>query len=278
VAPHTLVVIEDAIRVFSSAKIVHAGILLAPDGIYLVERTVVKISQPIDNYWDTSSTPYIQPEYAYKSYAWIDYKEKTVHFAVPINYENDSTPQTTLNREIIYSYVSDEWYDVYKRSSPFSSGKDMVGWNDERITVAGDYDGYIWKLDEGDTDNENIIEHYLKTGDILPLAGIREDVLNYSSTLRGIKVKSGATPTGTADIEVLLYPDGSRSGVTPTGTNTISMIDSDTFAMGKLNLNNKGESFAFRFRSGVSEEEKRVNMKLYGFTIDAQPLRETQTQ
>jgi hypothetical protein len=276
VAPHTMVTIEDAIKLFSSAKVVHAVALMAPDGFYMVERTVIKISQPISDYWDTGSTPYIQPEYAKDSYAWIDYKDKTVHFAVPINYLNDSTPQTTLNRELVYNYIADEWYDTYLRSSAMSCAFAMVGWNDQRLTYGGDYSGYIWRLNTGNNDNNNIITHYLKTSDILPLSGIREDVLNYSSTLSGIKTKSLAQTVG--DIEIILYPDGHITGVTPVGGNVISMVDSDTFAMGKLQTNRDGESFAIRARSGVSTDELGTNMQIYGITLDAIPRRETQVQ
>jgi len=279
VAPHTLLIIDDGIKIFSQTKKVNAGILMSHDGIYMAEMVAVKISQPIADYWDTGSTPYIEPDYMDDSYAWINYQTKCVHFAVPMNFDNSSTKQSTLNYEIIYNYVLDEFYDLYKRAKPAACGTAIIGEDNQRMNYIGDYTGTVYRTNTGNNDNNTIIEHYLKTSDIMTLAGIKPDPLNYSTLLNAVKVKAKAQTVG--DIEVLFYPDGSESGSTPTGSggNTISMINNGYgYAQGKLKTGYGGilaETHAMRFRSGVSTAEIDTNMQIYGFTIDARPERAT---
>uniref|UniRef100_A0A6M3KUJ3 Uncharacterized protein n=1 Tax=viral metagenome TaxID=1070528 RepID=A0A6M3KUJ3_9ZZZZ len=279
VAPHTLLIIDDGIKIFSQTKQVNAGIFMSHDGIYMAEMVAVKVSQPIADYWDTGSTPYIEPEYMDDSYAWINYQTKCVHFAVPMNVNNSSTKQTTLNYEIVYNYVLDEFYDLHKRANPASCGAAIIGKDNQKMAYIGDYSGTVYRTNTGNSDNNTIIEHYLKTSDIMTLAGIKPDPLNYSTLLNAVKVKAKAQAVG--NIEVLFYPDGAESGSTPTGSggNTISMINSGSgYAQGKLKTGQGGilaETHAMRFRSGVSTAELNTNMQIYGFTIDARPERAT---
>ncbi len=279
VAPHTLLVMSDGIRIFSQTKKVTAGAFMSHDGLYMAEMMPIKISQPIADYWDTGSTPYIEPGYMGDSYAWTNYLTQCIHFAVPMNMVSTSYIQTTLNYEIVYNYVLDEFYDLYKRANPAACGTPIIGEDNQRMAYIGDYAGTVYRTDTGDSDNNTIIEHYLKTSDIMPLKGVKPDSLNYSSLLKAIKIKTKAQSVG--DVEILFYPDGAISGTTPTGMggNTLSMINSGYgYAQGKLRTGYGGilaETHAMRFRSGVSTAELGTNMQIYGFTIDTMPVRET---
>jgi len=278
VAPHTLKVIEDGISIFSQTKKITAGIFMSHDGLYMAEMTPIKISQPIADYWDTGATPYIEPEYMDDSYALINYHEKKVHFAVPMNVENSDTTQTTLNREIVYNYVLDEFYPLYKRANPAKCGASVIGEDNQRMAYVGDYTGTVYRTDTGDSDNNTIIEHFIKTSDILPLKGLISNFLNYSSRISSVRVKAKAQTVG--DIEVLFYKDGAISGTTPTGSsNVMSMINSGYgYASGRIKTGEGGilaETHSLRFRSGVSEAELNADMEIYGFTLDFAPWRET---
>ena len=273
IAPHTLHVIDDAVRVFRTTRTVHAGIFMAPDGFYMTAGDVVaNISQPIADYFDTGATPYIEPSYANISKGWIDYKEKTVHFAVPLNVTNSSDTQTTNNREIVYSYLTDEWFDVYQRSAPAASGLDLIGSDDQRIAYIGDYAGGVYRSGVSDTDYGNNFTQRVKTTDILPLQGQASDFLNYSSRLRRVKLKAKAQVSGNIDFK--MYPDGAEVATLPTGVTNYSMVNSGyAFTQGRINTNLLAESFAFTFESGVTDNE---TMEVYGFTMDYEPVRETQ--
>jgi hypothetical protein len=264
-APKSLITIEDNVRLFTSERNVHAAIFLSHDGVYLCDgMTVINISQPIADLFDDSSAPYIEMSTADDSYAWIDYSEKTVHIAVPINTTGTGT-QSTLNREIVYSYLSNEWYDQVVRQNPLSCGLDVIDSNGERLPYYGDYTGYVYR-GEGSDDSGTAITSYLKTADFTPFMGQRSDALNYIFDLRSVKAKYNAQSSGT--ISVTLYPDGYTSGYAM--ADTMSLTNSGyTFAQDNVGENKKGESVAIKFQStGI--------MELFGYTIDFQPVRETQ--
>jgi len=275
VAPHSMLTIEDAIRHFSTDTIVHAVIFLSHDGIYMTDgQTVSCISHTISDYWDTENAPYIEPGYANLAYAWLDYEDKTVHFAVPIN-TTGTGEQTTLNRELVYNYISDEWYGLYTRANALACGNLVLGNNTrEKFAYGGDYSGYVYRLNYGTTDTGSAIEYYVKTSDVSPLEGVQNDAFNYSAQLRKIKVKGESGTTGNCEVTVFL--DGATTATSST-TNTISMVNSGyAYWKGKLDLQEemKGESFAFKFRSGVTETG--ADGSFLGYTLDFFPVRETQ--
>jgi len=273
IGPHTMVVVNDAIKRFSTTKTTIAAILLDAGGIYIAERIPIKISGPIQNYWDTSTTPYIEPSYADRAYAWIDYQNSLVCFAVPMNFTGSSSTQTTNNVVIPYNYITDEFYDLWVFADPPSAGSAIMGSDNQRKVMLGTYNGYVDVANTGNSDYVTAIEHYVTTADILPLAGALPDFLNYSSILRGIKTKSKAKSSG--DIEVVAYADGDTSGVTLT---SIPLTNSGKrWTMGKTTANEKGESFSIRFRSGIDNADEWLD-DFVGFTMDFQPLRETQVQ
>jgi len=265
VGPHAMITIEDAVRRFSTTKSVHAGILMSHDGVYLAERVVINISGPIANYWDTGSTPYIEPDYMQDVHAWIDYRRKLVLFAVPMHF--DST-QTTKNVILPYNYLTDEWYDIWMLADDASCGIDLIGNDDQRMAYMGDYNGYVHRMNTGADDNSTKIDHYLVTSDI-----INPEVpgaLNYQSILRSVKIKAKTCDSG--DVEVVTYPDGHKSGVT---LDSISLTNSGyNWVAGRIQAEERGESFSFRFRSGIDDANEYLD-DFVGFTVDLDPLRET---
>ena len=271
VAPHTMVYVSDAIRLFSQDRSVHAVFFLSQDGIYATDgQTVICISHQISKYWDLRTGPYIEPSYASNSYAWADYQEKTLHFAVPVNTAGTGT-QTTLNREIVYNYVTGEWYDLYLRASPLACGFSFVGSDGEKLSYGGDYAGYVHKLNTGTLDNATTIDYHLKTSDLQPIDG-KADAFNFISQLRSLKVKGKSGVTGTVDVDV--YPDGATSAAV-TSTGAISMVRSGYgYYSDKITFPDtlRGENFALKLSSGG---ESGANGSFLGFTMDFVPVRET---
>jgi hypothetical protein len=278
VAPHALLTIEDAVRVFTQNRIVVSAIFMAPDGFYMCDGfTPIKISDKISDYFDSSVTPYIEPAYAHLSYGWNNYAEKRTHFAVPMQLGDGSTTQTTLNREIVYAWSTDEWYGMYERSNPARCGTAIVGNNGEVLTYIGDYNGYALKTNSGVSDVGTPIEHFVQTNDILPLAGKFPDGLNWLYELRGVRVKGAAD---SSDMEILFYPDGALSGVTDDVDSgaTVSMANSGyRYFQGKLPCRQLAETHSMRFRGGFdSVAHPEGLMELYGFTYEGFYVRETQ--
>jgi hypothetical protein len=237
---------------------------------------VVDISSTISDYFDTGTAPYIEPDTMDDVYAWVNYEEKTVHFAVPINTTGSGT-QTTLNKELVYSYFVDEWYDAYVRQYPAACGISLYGETNEPLTYIGDYDGKALRTNTGTADVSTEIDHYIKTSAITQFLGALSDYLNYKADVRGIKLKAGADTTTGSEAKITVFPDGKTTGVT---VGDVSLVRSGyshindymTVGSGTAGTPLTGEEFSFKF-----DNEAVVNsvMTLYGFTMDYQPRRAT---
>lgn len=273
VAPHTLLVIEDAIDLFSKNMGVHAGVFLAIDGVYVVDgKTLIKISGPISDYWDTTAGPYIEPAYAHLSYAWLDYKAKTVNIAVPMNLTGSGT-QTTLNRVIVFNWSTLEWYDVHKYNAPVACGLSLVGSDNQRMAYTGDYNGKVYRTNVDDDDVGVIIEHWVKTSDFALIPG--QDALNWYNQLRAVRVKAKTDTNGY--IQVRAHPDGKTTGSSLHTDYTISLVKSGyDYIADMVPANEKGETFAFEFKSGVSDVG--ACMEIIGYTVEGYPIRRTPIQ
>lgn len=273
VAPHTLITIEDGIKLFSTNLVYNTVFLMAPDGFYACDgRKPISISQPISDYFDTSTTPYIEPDYAHLSYSWIDYRNRLVLTAVPMNLTGSGT-QTTCNVVLPYSYINNEWFDRWEYNNPPVCGASIVGSNNQRLFYMGDSSGYVYRGDYEDKDNETRIEHWLQT----PNFSLSElpDRLNRLAILRSIKTKTKTDTVGSIGIDV--YKEGSTSGVTPNGTMSLIRSGYD-YTKGRVNCNEQAESFAFRFRAGHNSGDEGAEMEIYGFTCDYYDIRDTQQQ
>ena len=269
-SPHSMITIEDDVRIFNKERNVHVALFLSHDGVYMTDgMTVINISQAISDLFDQTSTPYIDLENAVNSYAWTDYREKTVHFAVPVS--TDGTAQTTLNYEIVVNYITSEWYDRHLRNSPAACGLDVIGSDNLRTPYLGGYDGKVYRCDSSVTsDDGTAINHYVKTSEFMPMAGQISDALNYQVLLNAVKLKGKAKSTG--DVVLTVYPDGYTSGYE--AGHTFSMVNAGyKYFQSKITQNRPGEVFSLKFGAGSSSAEV---MEIYGYTIDYQPVRETQ--
>lgn len=271
VAPHSMATIEDAVKLFSRNVVVNAVTLMAPDGVYLTDgMRVISISQPIADYFDTSATPYIEPEYANEAYSWVDYQNKIVNFAVPLNMQNSDHTQTSLNYVLPYAYLNDEWYDRHEFNSDFACGMAIVGDNDQRLAYAGDYNGYVWRLNTGNSDNGNAVEHYIRTAQINML-----DTINVRTRILQLRARYRAEDSGNIDPKI--FPDGHEDGFSPSGVTNMSMENSGyDMTSGKVAFDDSqnlvGESCGFEFKAGVTDVE---TMEIHGFTVDYQRDRRT---
>jgi hypothetical protein len=267
IAPKTLLTIDSGVSLFNSELQVRGAVFMAADGIYMTDgSTLFNISTPISDYFSTASGPYIEPVSMNTSYAWIDHEEKTVHFAVPMNVSGSGT-QSVLNRELVYAYLTNEWYDVYQRNTAANCGLDVIGSANEHLTYVGGFLGYVYRTNTGTDDSGTKIAHKFKTSPIIPLQGMIGDALNYSSTLRRIKIKGKADTTSGAVAGVTVFPDGITTGV-DAGDISLERTGYGIVA-GAANVTQTGDEFAFEFDSDLLGAE----MELYGFTMDFMPQR-----
>ena len=277
IAPNTMMFMSGGLKLFSRDTIANGVIFLAPDGFYVTNgNTVVDITSPISDYFDTSSAPYIEPAYMDDSFAWVDYEEKTVHFAVPINLTGSGT-QTTLNRELVYSYFADEWYDQHEREYPAACGLSVIGSDNKIMPYIGDYNGKVFRTNTTVLDVAAEIDHYLVTTPISPLMKQKSGYLNYQVDLRGIGVKAKADTQAGSEAKIQAYWDGNTTGV---AVGDMSLVRTGyTYATDYLLIDSgaagtpmRGEEFSFKFDN---EAVSSSVMRLLGFTLSYQPVRPT---
>lgn len=270
-APHTMITVEDNVRIFNQDRNAHVVVFLSHSGVYMTDgMTVINISQPIADLFDQAEAPYIDLDNAEDSWAWVDYREKTVHFAVPIS-TTKGTAQTTNNYELVYNYIASEWYDRHSRAAPASCGLDVIDDDNKRIPYIGGYNGKVYMCDSGVTDDDGTaINHYVVTSDFAPFSGQIQDALHFRANLRGVKLKGKAQPEG--NVVVTVYPDNKTTGI-GFGHDISMFKDGYGYFQQKLTRNLYGELFSFKFEAGSSSAEV---MEIYGYTVDYQPIRETQ--
>lgn len=270
VAPHSLIVIEDEVNLFSKNMGVHAGFFLAPQGAYMVDgKTLIRISDNIAEYWDTNAAPYIEPSYAHLAYAWLDYLTKTVHLAVPINTTGTGT-QTTCNYELVFNWTTLEWYDRHQLATPAACGLNLVGSNNQHLTYIGDYNGKVHRTNYGDDDGGTIINHYVRTSDFLLIPG--EDSLNKQCRLRSVRVKAKSDSEGYIDVTV--YPDGATTGTSYGASSAISLVNAGyAWVSDKVAGKADGELFSIQLESGTTDVGAR--MEIVGYTVEGYAIRRT---
>ena len=239
-------------------------------------KTLIKISSlktgSISDYWDTNSGPYIEPSYAHISYAWLNYKTKTVHFAVPMNLTGSGT-QTTCNRELIFNWSTLEWYDVHRLNKPAACGLSLVGSDNQRMTYIGDHDGKVYRANIDDDDVGTIIEHWVKTSDFTLIP--KQDALNWYDQLKAVRVKAKTDANGY--IQVRAHPDGKTTGTLLDTTTSVSLVKSGYgYIADKVEAAEKGEVFAFEFKSGKTDTG--ACMEILGYTVEGYPIRRTPVQ
>jgi hypothetical protein len=263
--------IEDNIRRFSDIKGVQAGIVLSKDGVYLAERIVLKISAPIQDYWDSSATPYIEPGYIDQSYVAIDYKAKIAYLMVPMNLTNSDDTQTVPNVVLPYHWPTDTWLDQWIYTSPPYCGTSIVTDDDTREVYTGDGVGKVHRLGVGTTDGGTPIRHSVETKPVFPLHGIKGkfDWLTRRTRIEGMAL---VMVQGDGTIDTWAYPDDRVVGIQPAGVTDFQMeragygMTSDYVSFNRDDKNMFGVAHGFKFESGATSEE---TFNLYGFTIYA---------
>jgi hypothetical protein len=175
--------------------------------------------------------------------------------------------QSVLNRELVYAYLTDEWYDVYQRGYAANCGLNVTGQDNESLSYIGGFLGYVYRANYGTADSGTKITHNFKTAPIMPLQGLISDPINYSSILRRVKIKGKANTTSNAVAGVTVFPDGITTGV-DAGDISLERTGYSNVA-GAVNITQTGDEFAFEFESDLLNAE----MELYGMTIDFMPQR-----
>ena len=166
--------------------------------------------------------------------AFPDYTNGEYHLLLP-------------SAELIFNYVTYEWYPPWERALDLTTGISLIGTDNRFYTYGGTAGGFICKLETDTSDksaaNADVtIEHYVVTRDI-PGSVSGEQVIPFiDRTFRQFSLLAETSASGT--VEITLYKNGVASGL-------------------DLSTVTNGIYFRFKIRANTTDLE----LELYGFQV-----------
>ena len=189
------------------------------DGIYVLDgRKPKKISATIDHYFNPEYSTCIAAANIESLQAYSDYINNEYHLLLP-------------DYELVYNYVTDEWYPPFQRQIILTTGLVLRGTDNRYYTYGAGTAGFVMKLESDTTDKttanaDQAIVHKIKTRAIQALVADDGGRLYFSPTMRlalnGSKVLCKARTSG--NITVNAYYDMATSGTVI--STTASMVNS----------------------------------------------------
>ena len=182
------------------------------DGVYVLDgRKPRKISEPINNYFNPEESDCIPAANIRNLQAHIDPINNEYHLLLP-------------TEELVYNYVSDEWYPPWARAIALKTGINLKGSDNRYYTYGGSSAGWLMRL-ENDTTDKSIsnvdvaIDHSIKTRAI---SGIQETSTTAEFLLRYVLAEMKARTAGT--IVTTLFKDMISAGTAIATPAALSMV------------------------------------------------------
>ncbi len=219
-APKTVVVIETGFPSMHADEPLSIAIWMDTDGIYVVDgRKPRKVSMPVDQYFNTEYSTAISYANLITAQAFVDKLRNEYHLLIA-----DGT-------ELVYNYITDEWYPPWTRTVGGASTHPITGLclrdtNKQYQTYVGTSAGKVFRLenDTTDKDDSNVdvaISHNIKTRAI---SFEQEDSYTYETLFRGVQVEAKARSSGS--LVTTLYKNLASSGTVLATPAAISIADS----------------------------------------------------
>ena len=177
------------------------------DGIYVMDgRKPKKISDPVNQFFNPESSSCIAAANIESLQSFTDYINNEYHLLIP-------------TYELVYNYVTDEWYPPWQRQIVLTSGITLRGTDNRYYTLGAGASGLVMKLETDTTDKttanaDQTIVHKIKTRAITALVADNGGKLYFSPTMRlllhGGKLLARARSSGNVTVNV--YYDLATSG------------------------------------------------------------------
>lgn len=228
-APKSVCVTEAGTPVMHGDESMSAIIWADSDGVYLLDgRKPKKVSLPVDHYFNTEFSTAIAVAVMPTMQGFLD----------PMNNEYHLLTQTasgTYSLELVYNYITDEWYPPWERkvgaSAATSAGILVTGLalrdaNKRWYTYGGNGAGFVFRLESDTTDKNDsnadvAIVHQLKTRAI----GLQQDkATTLEFTFRKAWIEAKARTAGS--VATYFYKDIADTGTLLTAPATVTLINS----------------------------------------------------
>ncbi len=262
-SPKTALVAEAGAPDMTSTESVTVAIWQAEDGVYVFDgRKPKKVSLPVDDYFNPELANVIAAASIDSLQSFLDPVNNEYHLLIP-------------SGELVYNYVTDEWYPPWSRSIPITTGISLIGTDNRKYTYGASADGFVFRL-ENDTADKNssnadvAIDHSIKSRAI----GSEEEAgVVFSSTLRHIWAQLKTRSAGS--ITTKTFKDIASSGVTQTTPSAMSMVGASTNMISpQLDMNIQNiTAFQVEFSLAVIDQE----MEIWSMTYESEKRKYTGT-
>lgn len=212
-SPHTARVVEAGYPGMHADEPLSIVIWQDTDGVYVLDgRKPRKVSLPIDHYFNPEYATAIAAANIKSLKSFVDPVRNEYHLLLP-----------TL--ELVYNYISDEWYPPWEREEDLLCGVNFKGADNRDHVYGGDTSGVAYRLENGtvdqtSADTDTTITHNLKTR-ALSLNPEQSSTLLF--VFRRIQCEFKARSSGTVTTTVFTDMDQTGSSLaTPTAMSLVN--------------------------------------------------------
>ena len=256
-SPKTAVVIETGSPAMHKDEALSIAIWQDVDGIYMLDgRKPRKCSLPIDRYFNQEYSECIAKTSIRNRQAFSDPLNNEYHFLLP-------------SGELVYNYITDEWYPPWDRELDLDTGLVLKGTDNRYYTYGGTSGGFVCQL-ESDTTDKNVsdedvkIDHSIKTRAI----AVDQKVSTFVEfVLRGLWTELKARSSGS--IVTTVFKNMKTTGVVEAIPQAMSMVNSGYgIATPGIDLDYENcACFQVEFSSSVADKEMEIWSMLYELDI-----------
>ena len=224
------------------------------DGVYVVDgRKPRKVSVPyVDHYFNNESSSCIAAASIENRAAFIDPLNNEYHLLLP-------------SSELVYNFVTDEWYPPWEREIDLTCGIVLRGTDGRYYTYGGTAGGHVMRLEYDTTDKSTsnadvAIPHSIKTRAI---SAEPDKGPSMRFTLRRLWAELKAQTAGT--ITTKLFRNQATSGTTLSLPSAMSMVNSGyNVAMPKLEVSQGDcDCFQIELSLNVADQEMEIRELVY---------------
>ena len=226
--------------------------------------SIIPIYDDIKCYWDPNDSRFIPT--AMQSLSVGKYDTQTRSYKLLIA---SGAGATYLNTELEYSLVNKEWTKIYRENgsgaNPLQSIWNVWDTNGIGYTYGGGKDGFVYRLENGNTWNGTPITSYLQTKDLIldnetPL--FRKSTVKYIRTAYKKKAMGNITITHYGDRDATVPGVGGQSGPAVITSASTTLYNTQSTNLGAFLYH----SFKFSAATSVAD-----GMELTGFGVYFSP-------
>ena len=184
------------------------------DGVYILDgRKPKKVSGPVDHYFNPEHSTCITAATIRSLSAFADTTNNEYHLLLPAV-------------ELVYNYVTDEWYPPWDRKIVLTCGTELKDANGRDYTYGGTGSGFVVRLETDTSDKttanaDEAINHYIKSR---AFCADPKQAATFYFTMRRLWGEFKAQTAG--DIVVYTHKDQITTGVSQAVPAAMSLINS----------------------------------------------------